>query len=384
MIFKIPLAWLQLTREKIRLLVAIAGISFADILMFMQFGFRDALFESSVTFHSNVQGDIFLISTQSTALIAMKPFPQRRLYQTLAFAEVASITPIYLGFGLWRNPENRNTRQLLVIGFNPTHQVFNLPGIQQYQNRTKLEDVVLFDADSRSEFGPIAQMFAEQGQVITEVGSRKITVEGLFNLGASFGADGNIITSDLNFLRMFPDRQKGLIDVGVIKVKPGTDIPQLVAQIRRQLPNDVLVFSREEFVKFERDYWENSTAIGFVFNLGAAMGFIVGLVIVYQILYTDVADHLPEYATLKAMGYRDSYLLSVVLQEALILAIVGYLPSLGVAHVLYQLARNATSLPMRMTLVKATQVFCLTIIMCCVSGAIAMRKLQEADPADIF
>jgi putative ABC transport system permease protein len=142
--------------------------------------------------------------------------------------------------------------------------------------------------------------------------------------------------------------------------------------------------TKEEFVAFEKKYWEESTAIGFVFTLGAAMGFIVGIVIVYQILYTDVTDHLPEYATLKAMGYKDIYFLGVVFQEAMILAILGYLPGFGVSVVLYSLGRSATSLPMYMTLTKVITVFVMTVIMCSVSGAIAVRKLQAADPADIF
>jgi putative ABC transport system permease protein len=384
---KIPLAWAQLTRERMRLVIALAGIGFADLLMFMQFGFRDALFESSITFHANLKGDIFITSTQSTALIAMKSFPQRRLYQALSFNGVQAISPVYLGFGLWKNPdpEKRNTRQLMVIGFDPTHPIFEMPEVKDNLEKIKLSDVILFDRASRPEFGPVAEYFQQGKPVETEIDNRRVTVEGLFTLGASFGADGNIITSDLNFLRIFRSkRSKGLIDIGIVHLQPGTDVKAVVEKMRATLPKDVTIASKEEFVAFERKYWEESTAIGFVFTLGAAMGFMVGIVIVYQILYTDVTDHLPEYATLKAMGYKDFYFLGVVFQEALILAILGYLPGFGVSVFLYNLGRNATSLPMYMTLAKAMTVFIMTVIMCCVSGAIAVRKLQAADPADIF
>lgn len=384
---KIPLAWAQLTREKMRLVIAIAGIGFADLLMFIQFGFRDALFESSISFHSQLKGDIFLTSTQSTALIAMKSFPQRRLYQALSFNGVTGISPVYLGFGLWKNPEpeKNNTRQLMVIGFDPTHPIFDLPEVKDNLDKIKISDVVLFDRSSRPEFGPVAEYFKQGKTVETEIDNRRVTVEGLFTLGASFGADGNIITSDLNFLRIFNGRRsKGLIDLGVVHLQPGTDVKAVIEKMRSTLPQDVTIASKEEFVAFERKYWEESTAIGFIFTLGAAMGFIVGIVIVYQILYTDVTDHLPEYATLKAMGYKDIYFLSVVFQEALILAIIGYLPGLGVSMVLYNLARTATSLPMYMNMGKVVTVFAMTVVMCSVSGAIAVRKLQAADPADIF
>ncbi|HEY9736672.1 MAG TPA: FtsX-like permease family protein, partial [Trichocoleus sp.] len=109
-----------------------------------------------------------------------------------------------------------------------------------------------------------------------------------------------------------------------------------------------------------------------------------GVVIVYQILYSDVTDHLPEFATLKAMGYSDRYLLTVLLQESLILALIGFVPSLLLATGLYQLVYAATLLPIGMKLDRAITVLVLTVVMCAGSGAIAMRKLYSADPADIF
>ncbi len=384
MIAKIPLSWLQLTKEKIRLLIAIAGIGFADILMFMQFGFKDALLKSSIIFHENLRGDIFLVSTQSTALISMKSFSQRRLYQALAFEGVESISPVYIGLGLWKNPETRATRSIMVVGVEPDDDIFYLPGVLEQQNLIKVSDIVLFDAASRPEFGPVRELFDKEKIVQTEIESRRVTVKGFFELGASFGADGNVITSDLNFLRIFENRSKGLIDIGVIQVKPGTNIEAILEEMRQKLPKDVYYFSKSEFVAWEKTYWEESTAIGFVFGLGAAMGFVVGIVIVYQILYTDVADHLPEYATLKAMGYRDGYFLMLVFQEAIILAFIGYLPGFAISNVLYVLTKKATSLPILMTVSRAIFVLILTMVMCFVSGAIAVRKLQEADPADIF
>ncbi|MBW4542915.1 MAG: ABC transporter permease DevC [Symplocastrum torsivum CPER-KK1] len=381
---RIPLAWLQLSRERMRLFVALAGIGFADILMFMQLGFRDALFESAVVLHKKLQGDIFLISPQSTSTIAMKSFPARRLYQTLGFEGVKSISPVYLDFALWKNPQTRGTRSILVLGFNPADSVLTLPGVTDNLGTLKIADVVLFDDTSRPEFGSVAQEFNAGKDVTTEVGGRRIRVGGIFSLGASFGADGNIVTSDLNFLRLFPSREKGLIDIGIINLEPDADLQVVIKNLKQSLPKDVDVLSKEEFIALEKNYWQTSTAIGFIFTLGTGMGLIVGTVIVYQILYTDVSDHLPEYATLKAMGYKNSYLLMVVFQEALILAVLGYLPGYSLAMGLYTLTRTATNLPMAMNLAKAVSVLIMTIIMCAVSGAIAVRKLQAADPADIF
>ncbi|MBE9236567.1 FtsX-like permease family protein [Anabaena aphanizomenioides LEGE 00250] len=381
---KIPLSWLQLTREKTRLAVALSGIAFADILMFMQLGFRDALYYSNVRMHSSLKGDIVVINNQSNAVLAMKPFSQRRLYKALDVPAVESVHPIYLDYTTWKNPITGRPRSILTFAFNPEFNVFNLPGVEENINKLKMPDVVLFDRSSRVEYGPIASDFEQGKNVTAEVRRRRIKVAGLFTLGASFGADGNLITSDVNFLRIFNNRQRGLIDIGLIRLKPASDVNQVAAYLRTYLPTDVNVFTKEEFIDFERNYWATSTAIGFIFTLGTIMGFIVGTVIVYQILYTEVTDHLSEYATLKAIGYTQNYLLTVILQEAFMLAVLGYIPGFACALFLYRVARDATLLPVFMSYYRAIMVLILTILMCFISGVIAMRKLRSADPADIF
>ena len=381
---KLPLAWLQLKREASRLAVALAGIAFADILMFMQLGFRDSLYYSNVRFHNSLQGEIVLINRQSSALLSMKKFSQKRLYQALDLQSVESVHPIYLDYTSWKNPQTGIPRNLLVIGINPQHNILKLPGVEENLAQIQLPNVVLYDRSSRQEYGPIATRFEQGNDVTAEVRRKLVRVGGLFTLGASFGADGNLITSDVNFLRVFVNRQPGLIDIGLVKLKPGTD-PNLVAQqLRSYLDQDVQVFTKQEYIDFERNFWASSTAIGFIFTLGTIMGFIVGTVIVYQILYTEVSDHLVEYATLKAIGYSHNYFLVVILQEALILALLGYLPGLAFTLFLYKQAREATLLPVFMSTLRAITVLILTILMCFISGTIAVEKLKSADPADIF
>jgi putative ABC transport system permease protein len=381
---KLPLAWLQLKREASRLAVALAVIAFADILMFMQLGFRDSLYYSNVRFHNSLQGEIVLVNSQTSAILSMKRFSQKRLYQALDLEDVESVEPIYVDYTSWKNPQTGIPRNLLVIGINPQSNVLQLPGLQENLNKIQLPNVVLYDRSSRQEYGPIVAQFEQGNDVKAEVRSKLVKVGGLFTLGASFGADGNLITSDLNFLRIFVNRQPGLIDIGLIKLKPGADANLVAQQLRSYLDKDVRVFTKQEFVDFEKNFWASSTAIGFIFTLGTIMGFIVGTVIVYQILYTEVSDHLVEYATLKAIGYSHNYFLVVILQEALILAVLGYLPGFAFALFLYEQARAATLLPVFMTSSRAVMVLLLTILMCSISGIIAVKKLKSADPADIF
>jgi len=248
MIQKIPLSWLQLTREKTRLAVALSGIAFADILMFMQIGFRDALYYSNVRMHSSLIGDVVLISNQSSAVLSMKGFSQRELYQSLDLPFVKSVNSIYLDYTSWKNPVTGRPRNLLVYGFNPKSNVFDLPGVAENCDKLKLSDVVLFDRSSRIEYGPIVKWFEAGKYVTAEVRRRREKVVGLFTLGASFGSDGNVITSDTNFLRLFNNRQPGIIDIGLIRLKSGANVQEATQLLRNYLPKDLNVLSKQEFI----------------------------------------------------------------------------------------------------------------------------------------
>lgn len=378
------LAWRQLIRERLRLFVAVAGVAFAVVLMFMQLGFRTALFDSAVRFHSHLSGDVFLISPRSSYLAQMQSFTWRRLYEAGAFPEVEAVSPVYVDSGLWKNPFTGETRRIFVAGIDPARPALDLPAVQARLDDLRLPDRVLFDADSRPDYGPIAARFRAGDTIRTEVSDRQITVVGLFNLGTSFGIDGNLITSDLNFLNLFPWHREGLIQIGVIRLKPGAEAAAVRDRMAASLPNDVEVLTKDGLKQREINYWNSATPIGYVFTFGAVMGFVVGMVIVYQILFADVSDHLAEYATLKAMGYTDTYLLLVVLCQSVALAVFGYLPGLAVSQQLYQLTNKATHLPMNLSIAIGLGVLGLTIVMCSVSGMIAVRKVRSADPAEIF
>ena len=381
---RIPLSWLLLTRQPVRLLVALAGISFAGILMFMQLGFRDGLFDASVTAHRLFDADVVLISPRSASSVSMEAFPRRRLVQTLADSDVEGVTPVHWGLMLWRNPETRRNRSILALGFNPDDPFFVDPSLAEKTDALKQKGRILFDQLSRPEFGPIADWYRDGRVVETEIAGNRVRVAGLVSLGTSFGADGNLLTSTETFLDLMPQKPPGAIEVGLVRLKPGADPEQVVSRLRQRLPKDVSVLTKQGFIDFEQNYWKSSTSIGFIFTLGAAMGFVVGCVIVYQVLYTDVSDHLPEYATLMAMGYRLSHLLGVVVREGFYLAAMGYVPAYMAGQGLYWFVRDATKLPVGMDLSRALTVLVMILVMCMLSSFLAMRRLIDADPAEIF
>ena len=325
----LKIAWLQISHQKLRLMAAILGVSFAVILIFVQLGFQRALYDSSIRWHTALGYDLALISPKTTYIVNPPGFPRNRVYQVLGFPGVESVTPVYIAIGSWRNPEDPlKTRNIYVMGFDPTDTGFALAGNANQVGKLRMPDRVLFDRLSRAEFGPIASAYDAGETVATEINDRDIKVVGTYELGTSFGIDGSIITSDLNFRRIFPDRAASRIELGLINLKDGADLMATREQIVAAIPGDVRVLTRDEFIQHEVDYWSDSTPIGYVFGLGVAMGLAVGVIVVYQILFSDVQDHLREYATLKAMGYSNLFLSRVVLNEAYLLAVIGFVPGI--------------------------------------------------------
>lgn len=379
-----PLGWLQLSHEPARLLTAISGIAFADILIFMQLGFLNALYDSSVLLHQTLDTDLVMTNPQALNLAELATFPQTRLYQAMDIKGVTATQGVYVNSVRWKNPQTNDKNSIMVIGFDLHSPATTIPEVQENLNTLRLPDTFIFDRASRGEYQEIVSNF-EQGQTIsTEIERRTITIEGLFTMGASFGADATLIGSDDNFLRLFPRRDSGSVSLGLIRVDG--DVEEIKNHLNSYFKplQDVEVMTKEEFMSKEKAYWGQNRPAGVVFIFGMVMGFVVGLVIVYQVLSTDVNDHLAEYATFKAMGFSNQYLLMIVFEEALILAMAGFLPGVTIAFGLYAMASRATSLPLYLTVVRAVAVFLTTVIMCTVSGAITTRKLQSADPADIF
>lgn len=379
-----PLGWLQLKKSQSRLVVAVMGIGFADLLMFAQLGIQAALFDSNTTLSRGMDADIIIRSTQYRDLSLADTLPRRRLYQIKDIPGVQSATPLYVSTIIWKNPQTRRRTQLTLAGQNLDRPAFTFDEVNQNLDKLKSPDTFLFDRLSRGEYANVVAQVADGKSTKTEINRRTIEVTGLFSLGASFATDGTIITSSENFLRFFPDRSPGQITLGLIKVDRGADLESVLAAIKAILPPDTIASTKQQYVDDEQAYWQKTTPIGIVFTFGTIMAFVVGIVIVFQILSTDVNEHMSEYATFKAMGYRDRYLLFIVLEQSLILATLGFIPGLALALGQYTLIRNAAALPIAMTASRLILVFSLTMGMCIISGVIATRKLQSADPADNF
>jgi putative ABC transport system permease protein len=381
---RIPLSWLQLVHERMKLLAAIAGVMVSVVLMWMQLGLMNALFASAVVFHDQIEGDLFVVHSQYESLLRSKHFSSRLLHRLRGAEVVRDVYPVSFGLADWKSPSDGQSKSIQVYGIETESCTINAPGVAERLVALRDPDTFLFDRLARPGYGDIAGADARGETLITEINRRRMRLTGITELGASFGVDGNLIMSHANFLRMFPQRTQGVIDVGIVRLQPGTDIYQARDEFRTLLGKEVRVVDRDEFKAIELKYWKTATPIGIIFSAGTVVGFFIGFIVVYQILYTDVTNHLPHFATMKAMGFSNAYLYRLVLGQSFYLAVLGFVPGTVLAAALYHVLRKATLLPLVLAPGRGVALCLVTLGMCFISGALAMRKLASADPADVF
>jgi putative ABC transport system permease protein len=399
----VPLAWKNLTHDRLRFGLFSAGIGFAVVLMFVQFGCRNALLDSNVLLIDHFRADLVLVSRKQTTLALRQAFSRHRLAQAAAVPGVRSVHPLYLEYylSILRNTNAEETKRapgqaIRVIGVDPGAYLLDLPELDPQRPGSLVEGLktvgqALFDRRAKRApgrggefvYGPVAP------GTETDLAGRRARIVGTFELGGDFGAEGTLIVSVDTFGQWFrPSRTGGgleEVEIGLVRLEPGVDRTAVLRQLRSLLrEGDVDVLTREEMADREKQFWLSSTPIGFVFSFGMLMGFVVGMVICYQVLSSDVADHLAEYATLKAIGYPNRYLTRVVLSEALVLAGAGFVPGLLLSALLYRGLSALTGLPMRLTPGRVGLILALTVLMCAGSGLLALRKAQEVDPAEVF
>lgn len=361
------------------------GIGFAVLLMLVQLGFRNAFLESSLALIDSIDGDLVIASTTKYRFGVSDRFPQRRLQQALGVEGVAQAAPLYAEWpqSIWKNPQTRESFAVQVVAFDPDRPVLGIPGIEQQVGALKRANTVLMDRRGRRFLG-----HGEAG-LETELAGRHVTIAGTFTLGPDFASDGTVVTSERTFFNLFPDRLgadlRGTeVEIGVLQVAHGHDPIAVRDAIRAILPDDVVVLTKQELLDLETSFQNDVSPVGPIFLTGTLIGFAVGILIAYQIMFTDLSDFLPQFATLKAIGYTNRFMLVTSLQQAVLYALLGFVPAWLMTIGIFAVVGEVALLPMRVTLALAVGGLLLTWGMCVISGLLAVRHLLRADPAEVF
>lgn len=242
-----PLAWLQLSHQKIRLLVAVSGVAFSIILIFTQLGIKAMLFDGVTLLAENLNGDLYLLSSYSE-VIEFSSFPRSYLYQANAVKGVEDARPLYVKTGSWVDPkllnhsekaQQRQSSTMQILAYNTTQPVFNLPQINQQANRLAVPGGILYDSLAKAKLGAVPETFAAEGKVTSILDNQRVTVVGLFNLGSTFYDEGRAVMSDWNYAQMQGVEKLEEVSVGVLSLKPGTKPQEIIRRIESTLSNDI-------------------------------------------------------------------------------------------------------------------------------------------------
>jgi putative ABC transport system permease protein len=372
------LAWRILMHEKGRNSLAVAGVFIAILMIFLQLGFYASVPRAGMLVYNRLVFDIMLTSSQYVFQEQSYDFPRQRLDQALSLPEVANASPLYQGEAQWLNTADKLRRDIFVTGFRVGDDSINVPDIRRQRSLLRRDDTVLLDNMSLPMYGP-----QTPGRIV-EIGDRAVEIAGTYLLGTGFLGLGAAVTSDLNFVRIFPNRSLDSVNLGLVTLKPGSDPDEAARRLRALLPPDTRVFTRAELDTYEESFWRKRTSTGLVFGFGVIVSIVVGMVILYQTLATQIIRHLPQYATFKAIGYTDSYLQRVVVSLGLMTASIAFLPAVAAAIGIYGKLRELARLPIEMTTTRILAVLVIALAMSAATALFAVNKVRQVDLADLF
>jgi putative ABC transport system permease protein len=374
----ISLAWRILAHQKGRTALALVGIFMAILLVFIQLGLFYAVPQGGMLLYDNMRFDLLLVSDEYEYQAQPGAFALGQLDRARSSPEVAAVTPIYFAVGKWKGGQGGVWPDVFVIGFDPASHAFLPGGIDQQIVELERPDTILVDSATRPIFGPLTP-----GRVV-DLGDREVTIGGQYMLGTGFMGLGVALASEPNFARLFPGRGLGEVNLGLIRLKPGADPDRAAIDLRKLLGVGAQIFTRRELAGHEAAYWTTRTSVGLIFGSGLLISVVVGIMVVYQIVSTQVSRQLPQFATLKAIGYNDGALAATVATMSLLIVAAAFVPALAAAVWVYQVIRQKTLLPVTMTPGHAAAVLAAALAMATIAALLALGGLRRADPADVF
>ncbi|MCF8063544.1 MAG: ABC transporter permease [Deltaproteobacteria bacterium] len=375
---RISIARKMLLHKKARLAMSLSAMAFTVVIMLMEMGFFNGINDSQARLATYFNADLIMMDIRSIHLNKYATMDRSRMMQAMGFEEVVEAVPIYKALVGMKNPQTGLTKVIFVMAFPPGSTPLGFPNSEEIGEALKRQGTVVFDAKSRRIFGRI-----EPGQDI-EISGRKYRVAGLVELGPNFSIDGTILMSDATWLWGRWARESKQIAYGLLRTRPGSDVHALKQRILDRLPKDIIVLTPEELRRREVIHTIKAVPLGAIFGVGMIIGFVIGVIICYQILYNEITDHMPQYATLRAMGFSDRFLRKTVVQEALWLSALGFIPGLAFGYLLYAVIEYYTGILMFLTIGRIALIFCFTIVMCAIGGLIAVKRVTSADPASLY
>ncbi|MEW6669028.1 MAG: FtsX-like permease family protein [Thermodesulfobacteriota bacterium] len=374
---RVSVAWHNVFQNKKRALAAVGGISFSILLVFMQLGFLDATRTAAASLFQIFDYDLGIVSERYKFLGAPDSFDRMRLTQAMVLPEVEAAAGLQIGQGFWKDKDTKSTCQVLIFGIPLEPRFIRDPMIRGVIENIRRNNTVLVDLYSHKDFGALFT-----GREV-EVNDKTVSIAGHFRLGVTLFSEGCVIVSGDDFSRLTLQGGRA-ISYGFLRIRSGADPVKIKDRLKKVLPDDILIFTKKEMIQQEQDYFISVKPVGIIFQVGVLVAFIVGVVILFQVLNTDITTRLDEFATLKAMGFKDWSLYIIGIQQALLYALMGYFPSLVLGLIVFHVVHLLSRMPMDLDFPMALFVFSMSLLMCVISCILGLQKVRRTDPAELY
>ncbi|TWT67420.1 FtsX-like permease family protein [Allorhodopirellula solitaria] len=387
------LAWQNLADTPVRTMVSLGGIGFAILLMFMQLGFLGSVGDTATVVYSRMQGDLLVRSKEYLHVYDTASLPDELPGWLAGLPEVSRTIPLDIGVTQWQNPSDHSFRAIALMGVDLDNPAFDLPELSPSMRAAlRSTGAVLIDDASASDFGPRqGDHFTEADVgVTTDVAGSNATLKGTFAMGTGLAANGALLASRETFAALTPGGHNDRVSLVLIELADSLSADAGLDAVRRRLRSlggpaahaDAITLDQAKIA--EQQMWYTQTPIGMIFGIGVALAVLVGGVIGYMVLAADVTAHLSEYATLKAMGYSNRFLVKTLLSQSSLLALLAFPVALLASLILYSISSAVSGILIEMTWARIALVFALSLVMCNAAGILALRKLLKAEPANLF
>jgi len=373
----VPVAWRNVWQNKKRTLASVSGISFALLLVFMQLGFLEGAKTAAASIFELFHFDIGIVSDKYKFVGAPDTFDRMRLTQAMVVPEVEAAAGMAMSSGIWTDPESKSGSQLLIFSVPLEPSFIKDPAIRAGLETIRKNNTVMVDLYSHKEYGDLSI-----GREV-EINDLPVTIASRFKLGVTLFSDGCVVVCRDAYDRLTKAHPR-LTSYGFLRLKAGSDAETVKKRLQEILPDDVLVFTRGEMIRQEQEYFISVKPVGIIFQTGVVVAFIVGVVILFQVLNTDISTRLKEFATFKAMGFKNRMIYGIGVKQALIYAMLSYLPSLLLASMIYRVVHRLSRMPMNMTFSLASFVLVMSLLMCAISCVLGLQKVRRTDPAELF
>jgi putative ABC transport system permease protein len=369
------LAWRNITRDRIRLIIAVIGVAFAVLLMTVQLGLLIGFAITSSSLVDRAQADLWIVPRGAKDVDQAGNMFERQKYRALGVAGVDSVQSLIVRFTDWKRPDG-GTESVIVVGIDPVR-----PALQPWNfvegsvDDLRIADGVVIDELYSQKLG-----VSKVGETV-EIMGRRARVVGITSQIRTFTQSPYVFSSLKNARAWtsLPDERTTYL---LVRAEPGANLSSLRNTLQAAVPASD-VWTAREFSWRTRFYWLVTTGMGASLLIAAVLGVIVGLVIVSQTLYSATMERLQEYATIRAMGATNRYLQAIVLRQSLVSGTLGYVIGTGTAVLIAWLSRESSAtLMLSYPLIVILGV--VTLTMCVGASLISIRKVLRVDTASVF